>query len=173
MTRINSFKPLVDKKSEILILGTIPGEKSLEANCYYGNAKNHFWDIIYRTLKPNHDFYELVGAKPKTEKYKLLLDNGIGLWDIIESCERTGSSDSKIKNEVLNDLHSFFQRNMNIKTVLFNGGKAQKYFLKQYSINQFPDVDFQRLNSTSTLNPNNTFEILNEWKRKIKTLANN
>jgi len=173
MNRIYSFDPLVDEKSEIVILGTIPGEKSLEEKCYYGNYKNHFWDIMYRVLQPDFDFFELAKTRSKSEKYQLLLDNGIGLWDVIESCERTGSSDNKIKNEILNDLTPFFQRHRNIKTVLFNGGKAQKYFFKKHSGIEFSNIEFHQLNSTSTLNPNNTFQIMNEWKRKIKTLANN
>jgi|SRR5690606_39051673 len=168
MNRIQCFKPLVDREAQIIILGTMPGEKSLIDNFYYGNPKNHFWDILFRILEPEHDFYELASTKSIDEKRRLLLNNRIGLWDVIESCERKGSNDSKINNEILNDFTKFFRLYPAITTVYFNGRNAREYFQKRYSEVDFENIEFHQLNSTSTSNPNNTFGILTEWKSKLK-----
>ncbi|AYN67472.1 DNA-deoxyinosine glycosylase [Euzebyella marina] len=171
MNRKYCLDPLVDIETKLVILGTIPGEKSLLKKCYYGNEKNHFWDIVYRTLQPEFSCFELAESKSILERYKLLLENKIGLWDVIESCERKGSSDSKIKNENLNDFTTFFKRYPNIKTVLFNGSKSEKYFRKEYKDGVFSSIKFYQLNSTSSMNSNNTFKILNEWKCQIETIG--
>lgn len=166
--RISCLNPIIKNDCEILILGTIPGEMSLEQENYYANPKNHFWDFIYRLLIPKWDLFHIIdGSISFEERYNLLLENKIGLWDVLESCEREGSSDKKIKDEIVNDFNSFFKSHKNIKAVIFNGGNAKKYFNKFNIDNLFEEIEFYQVNSTSTLNPNNTFMILNEWKETI------
>ena len=87
----HEFATVFNEQSRILILGTFPSVKSREQKFYYGHPQNRFWKVIAR----------LVNAEvPLTiaEKKMLLLDNKIAVWDVIESCEITGSSDSSIKN---------------------------------------------------------------------------
>lgn len=107
-----AFPPLVNQNSKILILGTMPGEKSLELQEYYGNKGNRFWKLLF-TL------FNRPLPKEYIEKKQLLEENNIALWDVLAYCERTGSLDSNIKNEKANDFESFYKQYPNIKHVFF------------------------------------------------------
>ncbi|MBO5060656.1 MAG: DNA-deoxyinosine glycosylase [Clostridia bacterium] len=116
------FPPLFDGNSKILILGSFPSVKSREQKFFYGHPQNRFWRVIS----------QVTGSKmPSTieEKRGLLLSNGIALWDVIASCEITGSADSTIKNVVTNDLSEIFKK-ADIKQIFVNGKTAEKYFNK-------------------------------------------
>ena len=91
---VHSFEPVYDKDSEILILGTLPSVKSRENNFYYGHKQNRFWKVLATLLKE---------PVPETieEKKVMLLAHRIALWDVIQSCDIKGSSDSSIKNCLL------------------------------------------------------------------------
>ena len=87
----HKFEPIFDENSRILILGTFPSVKSREQDFYYAHPRNRFWNILSKlTQEPL--------PVTKEEKIELLLRNRIALWDVIESCEITGSSDSSIRN---------------------------------------------------------------------------
>lgn len=88
---VHSFEPVYDKASEILILGTLPSVKSRENNFYYGHKQNRFWKVLATLLKE---------PVPHTieEKKAMLLAHRIALWDVIQSCDIKGSSDSFIKD---------------------------------------------------------------------------
>ena len=116
------FPPLYDASSKVLILGSFPSVKSREQMFFYGHAQNRFWKVMAAVL----------GEKvPVTidEKREMLLSNNIALWDIIASCDITGSSDSSIKNVVANDFTEILQ-NADIKQIFVNGKTAEKYFVK-------------------------------------------
>ncbi|RKT00777.1 DNA-deoxyinosine glycosylase [Flavobacterium sp. 123] len=123
---IRSFLPIVNSDTEILILGTMPGVASLSKQEYYGNPKNHFWKIIYSLYStlPVSEVFE--------EKKQLILANKIGLWDVLENCERKGSLDIHIKNHKENDFEILFEKYPSIKMLIFNGKESHKYFLKKY-----------------------------------------
>jgi hypoxanthine-DNA glycosylase len=120
---IASFDPIVDHNTRILVLGSIPGVKSLEKIEYYGNKQNQFWKIIFSLLK-----HENVPECYKN-KISFLQENGIGLWDVVQNCERKGSLDIAIKNQEINDFDSFFNEHPQITTLLFNGKIAYQFFL--------------------------------------------
>lgn len=168
--RIQSFSPVVDDKSRILIVGTMPGSQSLLTGQYYAQTKNHFWDIMFRILVDNYDCFCLVQeTEPYGRKIDLLLSNGIALWDTLKFCDRKGNLDKHIRNEIKNDFDSFFEKNINVHTILFNGQKAYKYFNESFShILIEKKIEMKILNSTSSTNPNNVFGILKEWKDEIK-----
>lgn len=119
MNRISSFPPLVFENSKILILGSVPGIKSLEMQQYYAHPRNKFWKILFELFQ--EDF-----TSDYTERVNLLQKNHIALWDVIDSCERKGSLDVKIKNEKRNDIEKFLSENPNIKAIFCNGQKAFK-----------------------------------------------
>lgn len=120
---ITSFEPVVDEKCKILILGSMPSVKSLEKQQYYGNKRNHFWQIIYRLFgREMEEDYD--------KRKAFLLEHNIAVWDVLKSCDREGSSDSKIINPVPNDFVVFFNQYTNIKAVFFNGSKAEQLFNK-------------------------------------------
>ncbi len=161
---IKCFEPIIDRNSTTLILGTIPGAESLKKGEYYGNKKNHFWDILVRIFDDEWDRFALADQKLNYEqKQKILLQNNLCLWDVIECCCREGSRDSKITDEKINDFEPFFRQFPNIRRVIFNGKKAEGFYRKKYKTEMFNKEQIV-LNSTSTTNPNNTFSILKEWK---------
>lgn len=116
------FPPLYDENSKVLILGSFPSVKSREQMFFYGHPQNRFWKVISAVTGKN---------LPVTieEKKQLLLSSGIALWDVIASCEITGSSDSSIKNAVANDLTEILN-NAEIKQIFVNGKTAEKYYNK-------------------------------------------
>ncbi|WP_292010669.1 DNA-deoxyinosine glycosylase [Chryseobacterium sp.] len=121
--RISSFPPLIDSASEILILGSIPGVKSLEMQQYYAHPQNKFWRIISQLF--NEEFTEVY-----SERIQLLKKYHIALWDVIDSCERKGSLDSEIRNEEANQIGELLEEYPNIKAIFCNGGKSYKNLQK-------------------------------------------
>ena len=83
--RISSFPPIVSNDAKILILGSVPGVKSLEMQEYYAHPQNKFWKIIFELFNENF-------SEDYLEKIKILKKNKIAVWDVIDSCERVGSS---------------------------------------------------------------------------------
>lgn len=116
------LKPIFDKNSKILILGTIPSPKSREVGFYYGHPQNRFWKVLSDILN------EMV-PETKEEKTKLLLKHNIALWDVLDSCEIEGASDSTIKNPKPNNLNEIIKKS-NIKTIFVNGKKAEALYKK-------------------------------------------
>ena len=103
------LKPIAEKDSVILILGSFPSLKSFEQMFYYGHPKNLFWRLLG----------EIYGAKTDTkeEKIELLKNAKIALWDVVASCERSNSADSNLKNIKPNDIKGLLESYPNIKTV--------------------------------------------------------
>ena len=141
---IYSFQPIIDKQSTILILGSIPGVKSLEANEYYGNPRNHFWKIIYTLLNKELE-------QNYSQKVALLKRNGIALWDVISTCHRQGSLDTNIKAEKANDFHSLLKIYPGIKFIGFNGTKAFNTYKKMIGLQSLNKINYALLPSTSPI----------------------
>ena len=108
MQKISSFPPIIDKESKILILGSIPGVKSLEMQQYYAHPQNKFWKIICEIF--NEDF-----TTDYSERIKILEKYHVALWDVIDTCERKGSLDSEIRNEEANKIGELLHNYPNIK----------------------------------------------------------
>ena len=139
---VHSFEPVYDKDSEILILGTLPSVKSRENNFYYGHKQNRFWKVLATLLKePVPDTIE--------EKKAMLLAHRIALWDVIQSCDIKGSSDSSIKNVQPTDIGMILEKT-NMTQIYANGNKAGQLY-KRY---QFPvtGIEATVLPSTSPAN---------------------
>ena len=87
----HEFEPIFDERSRILILGTLPSVKSREGQFYYHHPQNRFWKVLAKICKTE---------PPATiaEKKTMLLEHGIAIWDVVQSCDIIGSSDSSIKN---------------------------------------------------------------------------
>ncbi len=116
------FPPLYDENSKVLILGSFPSVKSREEMFFYGHKQNRFWKVIAAVCNAD---------TPVTieEKSRLLHKNHIAVWDVIASCDITGSSDSSIKNVVANDLTVILE-SADIKQIFVNGKTAEKYYNK-------------------------------------------
>lgn len=157
--QLHTISPIFDNNSRILILGSFPSVKSREVEFYYGHPQNRFWQVLSSVLG-----CELPNSTQ--QKIKMLLDNNIALWDVIERCDIVGSDDSSIKNVVPNDLSMIFET-ANIEKVYTNGGKAdtlyKKYCQKKY------DKPVIKLPSTSPANARYRLEdLVIEWDKIIK-----
>lgn len=118
----HTFEPVYDSNSRILVLGTLPSVKSRENNFYYGHRQNRFWKVMAALCKE---------PVPETipEKKALLLAHHIALWDVIQSCDIKGSSDSSIRNVEPTDLKRILQ-SADIRCILANGNKAGELYRK-------------------------------------------
>ena len=145
MTVITSFPPLVRPKARALVLGSMPGVASLTAQQYYAHPRNHFWPIMA-------DIAGLDAQAPYAERVEALTQSGIAVWDVLQSCARTGSLDSAIQagTRVPNDFAAFFAEHPGITRVCFNGTEAQNSFIRHVLPGlSVEGVDFVRLPSTS------------------------
>ncbi len=114
--------PLFDNRSQILILGSFPSVKSRETQFFYGHPQNRFWRVCASVF--GEDVPETI-----PEKRDFLLGNNIALWDVIGSCDITGSADSSIKNVIPNDLGVILEV-APIEQIFVNGRTAEKYYNK-------------------------------------------
>lgn len=159
--RIFSFPPIVSKDSKILILGSVPGVKSLEKQQYYGHPQNAFWKIIFELTKENFtDDY--------AEKIEILKKHHIALWDVIDSCERRGSLDSEIRNEEANEIAELLTQFPNIQSIFCNGQKSYKNLQKIMGKNV--QIPIHLLPSTSPLHTISFDKKLEEWRKIIDFL---
>ena len=117
----HNFKPIYNKYSKILILGSIPSVISRNQGFYYANKNNRFWSILESLFK--------VKLNSNEEKEKFLLNNNIALWDVIKTCDITGSSDSSIKNVEVNDISKII-KDSEIETIFVTGKTALNNYNK-------------------------------------------
>lgn len=150
---IHSFSYFIDSNTEVLILGTMPGVMSLEKQEYYAHPRNHFWKIICTLFDalPIPEIFE--------EKIKILESNKIGLWDVLENCERKGSLDIHIKNQKENDFIALFEKFPLINKIIFNGKQSHAFFIKRFG--QIEGITYFVMPSTS---PANTMSFENKLK---------
>lgn len=114
------FAPVVDAESRILILGSFPSVKSRATQFYYGHPQNRFWRMLAATFH---------APVPQTipEKQALLLAHHLALWDVIASCQITGSSDASVRNAVPVDIARVLDT-ANIRRVLCNGALSGRLY---------------------------------------------
>lgn len=153
-----SFDPISNSDTTVLILGTMPGDKSLELGEYYGHSRNRFWKFIATIT--NNDL-------PQTyaDKQALLLKTKIGVWDVAHKANRKGSLDSAIEDEEPNDLEGFISGHKNLKVIGLNGTKSEALFDKYFD--RKSDLKYISLPSTSPANTDIDFENICKLWRQI------
>ena len=134
--------PVYDKNSKILILGSFPSVKSRQQVFFYGHPQNRFWKVIAGVMGCS------VPASID-EKKEMLLSHYVAVWDVIESCDISGSSDSSIKDVKVNDFNRILD-SADISKIYANGGKAYELYMK-YAIEK-TGRDIIKLPSTSPAN---------------------
>lgn len=150
----HEIAPVFDETSKILILGSFPSVKSREGQFFYHHPRNRFWKVLAAQL-------ECEIPSTVEEKKRMLLAHHIAVWDVIRSCEITGSSDSSIKNVAPNDLNIILEK-AEIRQIFTNGGTA--YQLYQKYCRQETKKEAIRLPSTSPANAAYSMEKLTkEW----------
>lgn len=155
---ITSFPPVISPISTVLILGSMPGQKSLCLQQYYAHARNHFWRLMA----------DLVGVPQEVdyaERIERLAEIGVALWDSLRACERPDSSlDSRIvvETEEPNDFSELLKTYPTIRAICFNGKKSERVFRKRVLDGITPSIrqrlDIISLPSTSPANAGYTYE---------------
>lgn len=138
----HEIPPVVQKDCRVLILGSFPSVLSRQTGFYYGNPQNRFWRVLALLLEQPLPY-------TNEEKKAFLLTNHIALWDVIQSCEIKGSSDSSIKNAVVNPIQDLI-KNSDCKAVFLNGKAAARLY-QQFVEPKTPIPSFV-LPSTSAAN---------------------
>ena len=136
--QVESFPPQVANGCRVLILGTAPSVRSLAMQQSYAHAQNLFWPLMG----------EMFDAGPEldyAERIRQLHGRGIGIWDVLASCERSGSLDSAIvrASEVPNDIPGLLADQPSIVAIALNGGHAQRSFRRIV----LPTIDLPRQSS--------------------------
>lgn len=119
--RKQGFPAVLDENTEILILGSLPGDVSIRKHQYYGHPGNDFWRLVGSIIGE-----DLQGMSYQN-RLETLRRNKIGLWDVFKAGKREGSEDAKIKDEEVNQFSMLKDRAPNLKLVLFNGKKSGEY----------------------------------------------
>ena len=138
-----SFAPVIATNPKILILGSLPGDRSLKENEYYAHPQNRFWPIITDILNANPGL-------DYNKRIHLLQTSGICLWDVCETALRMGSMDTDILKETPNDISALLDKNRSIFAILFNGKKAEQLFDRYHR--RRANLQYFTLPSTSPAN---------------------
>ena len=166
--RVQSFPPVLSSEPKVLILGSMPGRRSLEMRQYYAHPQNQFWKIMG----------ELCGAGlelPYQKRLATLQAAGIALWDVLQACNRDGSLDGNIQkeSEIANNLPGLLADLPSIRAIGFNGGKARMAFhrlvIPKLNLSVTDKIALYPLPSTSPANARMSFEEkLKEWQVLIQ-----
>jgi len=143
MTPSTGFPPIARSDARILVLGSLPGERSIREQQYYAHPQNAFWRIMA----------ELFGIEGNyAARTSQLSEHGIALWDVLHSSVRPGSMDADIRvdSALPNDFAGFFAAHTRIELIAFNGRKAESLFRRCVELPvDIPDVARVCLPSTS------------------------
>lgn len=165
--RVYGFPAVIGADARILILGSMPGIASLDAQQYYAHPRNHFWRIMG----------ELCGAGPQLpyrERLQVLLRERLGLWDVLQSCVRGGSLDAAIEHHsaTANDLPALLRRCPQVRRLCCNGGSAYGMLRRQFGeplAREFPQIEICRLPSTSPANASCSYaRKLAAWRHALR-----
>lgn len=123
--RKHSFPPVVDPRVRLLVLGSLPGEASLAARRYYAHPQNQFWQLLSPAAGRD------LTALEYDARLAALLDAHIGLWDVVASATRPGSTDAAIRDIEGHDVAALAATLPDLRAIAFNGGTALKHGRKQ------------------------------------------
>lgn len=137
----------------------MPGAASLAKGQYYAYERNAFWDIMGELFDAGRD-------KSYAQRTRILKQNGVALWDVLDACVRPGSLDADIRDAEANDFGAFFKTYRGIGRIAFNGGTAEKFFRR--NIETPENMDLVRLPSTSPAHAALRFDQkLKAWRRAL------
>ena len=134
-----SFPPIVGSHVHTLILGTVPGQASLEAAQYYAHARNAFWPIMLAIVNKQLPSYDHAKTFDYATRCQLIASNGFAIWDVLASCTRPGSLDSNIvkSTEQPNDIAGLVAKHKELRLIVCNGRTSEKLF-KRHIIKTLP-----------------------------------
>jgi hypoxanthine-DNA glycosylase len=146
--RREGLPPVLSRGTRLVVLGSFPGEASLQAQQYYAHPRNQFWPLVGTLLG------EPLPALPYAERLRRLRARGLGLWDVYAACRRAGSLDSAIEDAELNDLASLRRRAPGLQAVAHNGGESARHRRRVEALG----LPVSRLPSSSPANASWSFE---------------
>lgn len=159
MRKSHPFEPVWSKQSKILILGSLPSVVSVERGFYYMHPANRFWKILSIIYNVN------LSEASKDMRKAFILQNNLALFDVIDSCEITNSSDQSIQNVKVQNLEEIINE-ASIERILLNGKKAYELFLKAYPKYESLAI---LLPSTSSANASWSLEALVDvWQKALE-----
>ncbi|WP_404451581.1 DNA-deoxyinosine glycosylase [Virgibacillus necropolis] len=164
--KIIGLAPIIPTNPKILIVGSMPSVISLRNQEYYGNPRNHFWDILF----------ELFSQNPLTDyqaKINFIKQNHLALWDVIGSCYRQGSLDAKITEEEPNDIVGLLEKHPTIRLIACNGTKSFQTLRKNVDLTMMADIAVIKLPSTSPIPGRYTKSFqgkVSEWRQVLDYL---
>lgn len=136
------LKPIIDKKSKVLILGSFPSVLSRKEMFYYANPQNRFWKVM-----------EVVYSEPVIEREVFILKHHLALWDVIQSCSIENSNDATIQDVIVNDIENLVHT-YPIQLIILNGKKAESLFYEY-----FQHLNIQVISCPSTSSANAKFKL--------------
>jgi TDG/mug DNA glycosylase family protein len=164
------FPPIAGAGARVLILGSLPGRKSLEMSQYYAQPQNAFWRIM-------GELFSAGPAQPYDERRQRLIAAGVAVWDVLAAGERNGSLDSAIVTAsiVINGFQGFFEQHPDVRLVCCNGTKASELY-RRYVLPTltppFSALEVRRLPSTSPANASIRFDSkLEQWRGALSQIA--
>ena len=160
-----SMLPRIAQDTKIMIIGSMPGEVSLQRQQYYAYPQNNFWkfmSVLFSDVNLKEDYEQRVAN---------LLKNHIGLWDALKCCERVGSMDSAIRHAEPNDFSFLSSQAPSLCRLVFNGKKAYQSFIKSPNLDwaQKKSIHLVCVPSTSPANASISYEEkLRLWAKALK-----
>lgn len=115
-----SFPPVTNTATRVLVLGSLPGDRSLKERRYYAHPQNQFWALVGAAV--GRDLASLTYP----DRLTALLASGIGLWDVIGTARRQGSNDAAIRDHRANDLRALCDQLPHLRAIAFNGATAAR-----------------------------------------------
>lgn len=158
---IHGLDPMAGPDARVLILGTMPGVRSLELGQYYGHPRNAFWPIMLALFSDRSEM-------DYPSRAAMLISSRVAVWDVLRSAERPGSLDSSIvaASVVPNDIGGFLAAHPGISHLFFNGVRAQALFRRHILLPGSPGstLESHLLPSTSPSNASKGFDAkLQSW----------
>ena len=147
---LTGFEPVLPARPKVLVLGSMPGGASLDAQQYYAHPRNAFWPVMQA-------LFHIDTQLPYVQRVEQLKQSGIALWDVVHQCRRRGSLDTAIEPDsvVVNDIAELLRRNATIRGVFCNGGGAwqllHRHFMRPIRASPI-NVPVYRMPSTSPAN---------------------
>ena len=118
---LRGFPPVIDSRVERLILGSFPSEASLAAGQYYAHPRNQFWRLLAELLG------EPLAQMPYRQRVQRVLAHRLGIWDVLDACDREGSADAAIRNQKANRFNRLHRLAPRLTLVAFNGHAAGRF----------------------------------------------
>lgn len=151
-----SFDAIIPHDSQLLILGSLPGDLSIANDQYYAHPQNRFWKILFSLFKEEY-------SSTYSQRIAFLHRHHIALWDVCATAIRPGSMDTAISDVVPNAIPQLLHQHPTIRHIFFNGQKAQKLFDKL--LDRDPLLRYHTLPSSSPANAQFSLQKLTEqWQ---------